>query len=268
VTFIMSQGDPVRRRLWVFDFDGTLSPLVPNRSAASLHPSCREMLEDLAAEPLERVAVLSSRALEDLVPRVPIPRIFLGGGSGLEWQIPGGGRVRPGKQAERKLEENRAQAFPQFEKMKVIPGVEVEDKLWSVAVHFRHASTEARGELSRLLEELTGHPFLRMFPGPEAVEVQLLRSVNKSLGVQKLCRFLKFDSSGSRLVYAGDDGNDAAAMRWVMSRKGVALVVGNRTKVPGARVLEGPHGLAMAVRKMAGLPSRTQRKRGREAISG
>ena len=36
------------RRLWVFDFDGTLSPLVPNRNAARLHPASGAMLKELA----------------------------------------------------------------------------------------------------------------------------------------------------------------------------------------------------------------------------
>jgi len=63
------------RRLWVFDFDGTLSPLVPDRSIATLHAACKTMLEELSAGPREIVAVLSSRGIEDRVPRVPIPGV-------------------------------------------------------------------------------------------------------------------------------------------------------------------------------------------------
>src|SRR3972149_2640835 len=79
------------RRLWVFDFDGTLSPLVPDRTVARLHPASLALLKDLVADPRDRVAVLSSRTLEDIVPRVPVPQVYLGGGCGLAWRIPGGG---------------------------------------------------------------------------------------------------------------------------------------------------------------------------------
>ena len=56
-------------RLWIFDFDGTLSPLVPDRDAAALLPEGREMLSALVRLPRQGVAVLSSRLLDDLIPK-------------------------------------------------------------------------------------------------------------------------------------------------------------------------------------------------------
>jgi len=253
------------RRLWVFDFDGTLSPLVPDRSVATLHPACRKMLTELSAKPREIVAVLSSRALEDLVPRVPIPGVYLGGGSGLEWRLPGGVRLRPGRESERKAEKRREEIFPLLETLRAIPGVEVEDKRWSMAVHTRRVPRAARGGLVPLLEALRGRAGLRVFTGPESTEVPLLVSASKSFGLRTLCRHLEFDPSEGRVVYAGDDGNDAVAMRWVLARNGVALVVGDRIEVPGATRLEDPPGLATAVHKMANLPSG---RRKREAAAG
>ena len=90
---------PGTRRLWAFDFDGTLSRIVPDRNDARLHPECGNRLRYLLDSPGNRVAVVSSRALEDIVPRVPIPGLYVGGGSGLEWQLPGGNRARPGNPA-------------------------------------------------------------------------------------------------------------------------------------------------------------------------
>ena len=39
-------------RIWFFDFDGTLSAIVPDRVCAELHPACRAMLLELVAVPL------------------------------------------------------------------------------------------------------------------------------------------------------------------------------------------------------------------------
>jgi hypothetical protein len=52
-------------------------------------------------------------------------------------------------------------------------------------------------------------------------------------------------------VYAGDDENDAVAIRWVLSKGGAGFVVGNRISVPRARSVKGPADLARAVREFA-----------------
>lgn len=237
--------------LWVFDFDGTLSALVPDRNAALLHPACRALLKDLAADSGNRVAVLSSRSLDDLASRVPVPNLFLGGGSGIEWRHPGGHRILPGEKAERKLEEVRESVLSGLARLSAFPGVEMEDKKWSFAVHFRRVMPEALPMLRPLIENLKKHTGIRVFEGPAVADVQLFSSVNKSFGVRRLCRFLRFDPSGGRIFYAGDDENDAMAMRWVVSRKGTAVVVGDRIRVRGARCVDDPPGLARAVRALA-----------------
>ena len=97
---------PGQSLLWVFDFDGTLSPIVPDRSVARLHRECERMLRFLVRSPWNRVAVLSSRALDDIVARVPVPGVFVGGAGGLEWKLPGGHRFGPGTASEALLEKS------------------------------------------------------------------------------------------------------------------------------------------------------------------
>ncbi len=240
-------------RLWVFDFDGTLSPLVADRNAARLHPASRALLKELSWDPGSRVAVLSSRSLEDLVARIPVGNLFLGGGSGLEWRLPAGHRIGPGEAAEARRDEAREDVLPLMSKVSSVPGVEVEDKRWSLAVHFRRAPPEGLPAVSSLVGELERLPGIRVFSGPAAVEVQLLPSADKSFGIRRLCGFLRFSPSGGRIFYAGDDENDAEAMRLVISMKGKAMAVGNGIRMTGVRRVDGPASLARAVRAMAGL---------------
>ncbi|HEX9206161.1 MAG TPA: trehalose-phosphatase [Candidatus Deferrimicrobiaceae bacterium] len=251
------------KALWVFDFDGTLSVIVPDRDAAQLHPMCRELLNMLAATPGYFVAVLSSRSIEDLASRVPLPGVILGGASGLEWRLPGGHRVHPGDVAENRREKAKEAISPQLARLSSFPGVDVEDKGWSVAVHYRHVLPEARAMLEPLLSELGRTPGIRVYRGPSVAEVQLLPHVSKSFGIRRICRFLGVDLSGGRLLYAGDDENDAVAMRWVLRKGGVALVVGNRMRVPGARCVDSPVELVRVVRELAAIvPRRHGGKRG------
>ena len=241
------------RSLWIFDFDGTLSPVVDDRNAARIHPMCRELLKGIARMPAQFVVVLSSREIEDLSKRVPLPRVILGGASGLEWRLPGGHRIRPGDTFEARREKVRRTLDPLLARLSHIPGVDVEDKGWSVAIHHRHVLPEVVAMLEPLLKELEGTPDIRVFQGPAVAEAQLLRNVSKSFGVRTICRILGFDPSKDRIVYAGDDENDAAAMRWVLRKGGVVFSVGGAARVPGARLVENPVALARGVADLAGI---------------
>lgn len=248
------RGGKGYRRLFAFDFDGTLSPIVPVRTEARMHPASRRLLRDLAHAPRRLVAVLSSRSLEDLESRVFLARVYLGGGSGLEWRLPGGQRLQPGGDAAERVETARALLRPALEEISSVPGADIEDKRWSIAVHYRRVSPDARATLGRLLDGIRRREEVRMFDGPSVAEIMLLPGWEKSRGLESLCRFLRFDPSGGRIVYAGDDENDGTAMRWALSRKGIALAVGIRPRVSGARVVTGPVSLARAVRAIACLP--------------
>jgi trehalose 6-phosphate phosphatase len=250
------------RSLWVFDFDGTLSPIVDDRHAARIHPLCRELLKGLAWMPTHFVVVLSSREIKDLMRRVPLPRVILGGASGLEWRLPGGHRIRPGDPLEARREKVRGTLAPLLSRLSFMPGVDVEDKGWSIAIHHRHVLPEVVAMLDPLLKELEGRRDVRVYRGPSVAEVQLLSNVSKSFGVRTICRILGFDPSKDRILYAGDDANDAVAMRWVLRKGGIAFSVGGATRVPGARVVENPVALARAVGALAGIP--LQRGKGKD----
>ena len=242
---------PGHRSLWVFDFAGTLSPIVPDRTEARLHRECERMLRFLVRSPWNRVAVLSSRALDDIVARVPVPGVFVGGASGLEWQLPGGHRIGPGAASEALLAAKRRAVSPLLMELASVPGVEIEDKRWSVAVHYRNASPRSFRRRASILQRLRNRKGIKVFRGPEAVEVQMLGGGGKSAGVRRLCRIADRDPSRERIVYAGDDENDAVAIRWVLSKGGAVIVVGNRITVSRAMRVEGPAGLARAVREFA-----------------
>ncbi len=250
---------PDAPRLWVFDFDGTLSPIIAERAAARLHPDALALLRDLAADPRSRVAVLSTRSLDDLAPRVPVPEVILGASAGLEWRIPGGRRILPGRATRRKLDDARARVLPLLGRLGGIPGVEIEDKRWSVAVHYRRVRPETMPALVPLVDELERVPGIRVFSGPMAAEIQFIRSAGKALGVRLICRFLGFDAGRDRLFFAGDDENDDAAMRWVLAHNGTVFAVGKRVGMPGALTVDGPPALVRAVRAQIGVgsPSRS-----------
>lgn len=244
--------DERKERLWIFDFDGTLSPLVSNRSAARLDPSCDDLLKDLVRLPFQRAAILSSRRLDDLTVRVPVPGVFLGGGSGLEWQLPNGERRLAEKDLQEKLNQRRKTLLSNIRSLETIPGVEIEDKKWSIAIHVRGAPMESKKSVQLFLEDWKPLRRIRKFRGPEVIELQLLPEVDKAYGVRKICGILDFEPDG-RLVYSGDDENDAVAMQWVIHLRGKVFTVGKKPLVQGSRVVNSPSALAREIRKWAGM---------------
>jgi trehalose 6-phosphate phosphatase len=238
---------PGHRRLWVFDFDGTLSRIVPDRYEAWLDSECEAMLRFLQGSPWNLVAVISSRTLDDLASRVPLPNFPIGGGSGLEWEMPGGYRTCPDRAAEELLEKNRRSVGAILVELAAIPGVEVEDKRWSVAIHFGNARQKSFRKLTVLLQRLRGQAGIKVYRGPEVAEVPLVTGGNKAAGVRRLCQLIGWDFSRDRILYAGDDENDATAIRWVLDLGGAAIVVGSRIGDPRAGYAEGPAELAASV---------------------
>ena len=177
--------------------------------------------------------------------------MFVGGASGLEWKLPGGHRIGPGAASEALLEKKRTAVSPILKEMASIPGVEIEDKRWSVAIHYRNASPRSSRKRTSLLQRLRDRTGIKLYRGHDVVEVQLVPGEGKSAGVRRLCRLADWDPAGERIVYAGDDENDAVAIRWVLSKGGAGIVVGNRITVPRALHVENPAGLARAVREFA-----------------
>lgn len=235
-------------RIWAFDFDGTLSHLVSDRNAAVLDPECEDLLRRLTEYPGQVVAVVSSRSLEDLKSRVKIDEVVLAGGSGLEWWMPGGHWLGPNRNAQERLTIERKRIVPGLGKVERISGVEVEDKTWSVAVHYRNVTGENRILVSRELENLRTNHGIALHYGPEVAEIQFLSETNKKLAVRTLIKLFGSVYSSRDIVYAGDDQNDALAMRWVLERKGIVYIVGNRIKVDGAHTVDNPAELARALR--------------------
>jgi trehalose 6-phosphate phosphatase len=238
-----------KSNIWAFDFDGTISYLVSDRNAAVLDPECKAILADLAGDPEQIVAIVSSRSLEDLKTRIANENIVLAGSSGLEWWVPGGHRLGPNQQAEERLAATRDQIIPALESVQQIPGVDIEDKNWSAAVHFREVASEDRGFVSAELEKLHIKHGVTLHYGPEVAEIQFLQEVSKEIAVKVLASLFGRRLSHPRLIFSGDDQNDAKAMHWVLERKGIVYIVGDRISVEGANIVSNPTALAHALRR-------------------
>ena len=84
---------------------------------------------------------------------------------------------------------------PVLKEISSLPGTDLEDKGWSIAVHYRNVSPDAGSILGPLLEKVRRRKEIKMFEGPSVAEIQLVPGWEKSRGLASLCRFLRIDPS-------------------------------------------------------------------------
>jgi len=167
-----------------------------------------------------------------LIARVDIPGLFLGGGSGMEWRRPAGERFLADPNHAARLRAGRQAILPNLRILEQIPGIELEDKQCSIAVHVLRAPHVSRNLAEKVLSGLRDRRILSFFKGRAVYEIPFLPGMNKAAGVKRFSGILHFNGGGNRMVYAGDDENDATAMEWVTRQGGNGLLGGRRGDHP------------------------------------
>jgi trehalose 6-phosphate phosphatase len=217
-------AEPDRTALFT-DYDGTLSPIVARPERARPLPGAARSLRRLASH-LAVVGIVSGRPVEFLVDRLeleallPPPAISPGGGSsglhayglhayglhGLEhWSGSGTIEIEPAVLAWR----DPVASARDGARLAALPGVEVEDKVYGVTVHWRNAPDPAvvEARAAMLAGELAAAHGLLARPGKASVELV------PPVGVDKGTVMRRWGGDGRilRIGYLGDDVSDLLA---------------------------------------------------------
>jgi trehalose 6-phosphate phosphatase len=183
------------RSLYAFDFDGTLAPIVRVPETAKMKSTTAALLEELAR--WAPVAVISGRGLSDLKKRLDFLPPYLVGNHGLE----GLKRSQTSlKQLNRSCESWRRS----LKKVSLLPGMQVEDKSYSLALHFRRCRTKgkARALISEILSDLNPAP--RIIPGKSVVNLLPPGAPHKGVALMEVMKEAQVKSA----LYIGDDDTD------------------------------------------------------------
>lgn len=204
----------------LLDFDGVLTPIVDDPEASQMPQNVAEALARIAAR-MRLVAVVSGRPLAFLVDRVAVPGIQLRGSYGVEVMRNGSPSVHPGMASW--LEPLREATQTLHLATQDLPGVRVEEKSVSVAVHWRQASDRhlAERRISEVTSRIATASGLRLEPGKMVRELRAPLGIDKGVTVEDLAR-----EFGLTLpVYIGDDLGDLPAFRKVQELGGIGLLV-------------------------------------------
>lgn len=210
LTYLMRQNP-----LLVFDFDGTLAPIVARPEDAHIPPSVTAVLQELSQ--CLPIAIVSGRPISSVEERLKFKPWRIVGNHGAE------------DVAEVQANDNYAQALDdvrnrlmQIQQRLTSLGIDVEDKGQSIALHYRLSRTPdfARAFLEALSIELEQE--YKIFGGKKVINITPKNTPDKADAIFRLLE----QSEASVAFFAGDDVNDEPAFtraptNWMTLRIGL-----------------------------------------------
>ena len=185
----------------LLDFDGTLVDIAATPDAVHVPQDLCESLARLLELTRGALAIVSGRPIRDIDAKFAPLKLPVVGGHGAEMRITDDeivSAVTPLPDGLRR----RLKAAQDFD-----PGIVIEDKGYSVALHYRRAPAVAarlRAHIDAVCADFPGEP-MEMLPGKALFEVKR-PGVSKGEGVRALLRHAPF--AGRTPVFIGDDETD------------------------------------------------------------
>lgn len=237
--------------LVALDFDGTLAPIVERPEDARLLDGLDEPLRRLAARDDTIAAIVSGRGLADVRERVRLDGVYYAGNHGFEIEGPGLVRVHRAAEAARPALEECVRGLESA--LAGEPGIQVEDKRWTLSVHYRRAEHDgAEVRVRAAVYEICRRPGLRVTEGKKVLEVRPDVAWDKGRATRFLLDSLA-DDAPLPAIFIGDDRTDEDAFA-VVRELGGGIVVGDPPRADTLAVawVRGPAEVAELVAALAG----------------
>lgn len=183
------------KTLYAFDFDGTLAKIVSVPSEAYMSPKTVQLMRQLCE--LVPVAIVSGRSIADLKKRIPFEPKFLIGNHGLE----GLGVAPMSMLAASQICANWKQ---KLNRENFGAGVEIEDKQYSLAIHYRRSREKKTTKLR--IERAIGKldPVPRIIGGKSVFNLLPAGAPHKGAAILDLVQ----KAGMKHIFYIGDDDTD------------------------------------------------------------
>lgn len=206
-----------RPLMLLLDIDGTLSPIAPRPDIAIVPAATQRALRELERFPRVHVAVISGRSVHDARRLVGVPGVWTIGNHGFEVAPP----EQPPSVRDDVLEfaeQVRAAGIQAIALGERVPGVVVEDKRWTLSVHFRLADPEAIPQLADGVHAIARDHGLVVTHGKKIFELRPPIQIDKGSAAVALAGRLGALDHGASLVGAGDDRTDEDMFRALRAR--------------------------------------------------
>lgn len=220
-------GSPL---LIALDIDGTLAPIASTPAGAAVPEATLQTLRRLTALRGVQVAFVTGRSAPDGRRMVDLPRTRVIGNHGIEWiELDGTLSVNQGA---REVAPRIAQAAEMLSsRLRDINGALVEDKRWTLSVHFRLTAPADRPTIEQVLDDVARRLDLRVTHGKQVYELRPHLEITKGTAIVELAEKLGIANGHGSLFYAGDDRTDEDAFRALreLDTDAVTVHVGGET---------------------------------------
>ncbi len=223
---VLKQYHQNRPVIFLFDYDGTLTPIVSHPSLAKLDESLRRTLTRLSQLPNVRIGVISGRSLDNVRSNVSIDSIYYAGSGGLEIdRITRVDRFPRIDQTGRLFDEIQDHIHGLLTKY---PGTWIERKPGALSIHYRGLTGMiAAGFRYEIVNVLSALEELRVRVVSEAIEVTPLDGWHKGTAVEMIVSDVTAElNTKPFLVFFGDAPNDEEAMLTTRSLGGLTIGIG------------------------------------------
>lgn len=212
-----------RRSFLFLDFDGTLAPIRRRPEQVWLAKNLRLLLRSISRSGAT-VAIISGRGLRDVRRRAAIQGIWYAGAHGYFLQSPRGKKFSLLTVAQRAQIKSVLLSFRT--ELRGIPGIQVEPKEATVAVHYRRASPARQKQALQILQRIASrHVDFKVMHGKKVWEILPSARIDKWTAVSAILAKEKWQRSRDLLFYFGDDTTDEAVFRRM---DGISVAVGKR----------------------------------------
>ena len=213
-----------RRPAVFLDYDGVLTPIVDHPADARISDDMRDTVRALALRcPVCVVSGRDRRVVQELM---GIDGLVVAGSHGFDIWSPTGGAVAHA--AGSGFDDLIADTVGRLRSaLGPIPGVIVEPKRMSVAVHYRLVAPSDHLRVAAVVDGLLAErpDELKVTPGKMVYELQPNIDWDKGRAVLYLLEALGLDPPDVAAIYLGDDVTDEDAFRALRGR-GVGIIVG------------------------------------------
>ena len=218
------------------DFDGTLTPIVERPELAYLPERTKRLLQDLTRRQHYTVGIISGRALGDLKDRVGLKGIVYAGNYGMEIESPWFSFVTPAAEESKPLLHDLCQQLSLA--LETIKGVIVENKGFSLSVHYRLVAESQSEEVRNIFERITHNARMRreiqVTFGKKVYEVRPALDWDKGKVVDLLFQKKRGEKEKVLPLFLGDDLSDEEGFKAIDKYGGIAIFIGEEGGQYGA----------------------------------
>lgn len=225
--------------LYAFDFDGTLAPIVEDPAVAAMTNTTASLFARLC----DRVptAIISGRSLSDLRSRISLPIRYLIGNHGLEG-LPDACPIQ-----DLKKQCNAWRAILEKEVLQQLndPGVWLEDKEYSLAIHYRKSRKKKRARAHILSVTNSIGSELRVVPGKLVYNLVPASGPHKGIALSRVMKH-----AGTKFgFFIGDDYTDEDVFEMPNHRL-LTVRVGNTAKSQAQYYIRRQNDINQVLRKI------------------